>query len=458
MFEGSNVQVTCVGRPHLGAPLGSQEYVNEFMSKKIDQWINEVEVLSTIARAQPHAAYSALTHGLSSRWLYVSRTVPQIYHHLQRLEDKLSSILMPALTNRPPPCAVDRLIFALPACLGGLGIRDPSQKSEFEYAASQKVCSPIKNQIISGNDTYDYKCECAQVEAKFNIRRERQQGDNLSRDGIFNSLNHSDKHILSLAGEKGASSWLTVLPIKEFGFCLQRRHFFDALCLRYGWLPADLPVHCGCGSSFTVEHALSCNKGGFPSIRHNEVRNFTADVLTEVCSDVHVEPHLQPVSEGEFATGTSLNTSDGARLDIAASGFWGGRYQRTYLDVRVFNPHAPSNKALSIEKCYLKHEKEKKRVYERRILEVEHSSFTPLVFSVTSGMGRECSLFYKRLASFLADKRDQSYNEILCWLRCSLSFMLLRSSIQCLRGARSSVHHAVYQPIDLITKESNLFG
>ena len=53
-----------------------------------------------------------------------------------------------------------------------------------------------------------------------------------------------------------------------------------------------------------------------------EVRNFTADVLTEVCYDVHVEPHLQLVSEGEFATGTSLNTSDGARLDIAVSGFW----------------------------------------------------------------------------------------------------------------------------------------
>ena len=56
------------------------------------------------------------------------------------------------------------------------------------------------------------------------------------------------------------------------------------------------------------------------------------------------------------------------------------RYERTYLDVRVFNPHAPSNKTLSIEKCYLKHEKEMKRQYELCILKVEHSSFTLLVF------------------------------------------------------------------------------
>ena len=86
-------------------------------------------------------------------------------------------------------------------------------------------------------------------------------------------------------------------------------------------------------SSLSVEHALSCPKGGFPSIRHNEIRDLTADLLTEVCSDVHIEPDLQPV-EGELLTGLSANVQDGARLDIAANGFWGGRFERTY--VRVF--------------------------------------------------------------------------------------------------------------------------
>ena len=47
----------------------------------------------------------------------------------------------------------------------------------------------------------------------------------------------------------------------------------------------------------------------------------TADLLTEVCSDVHIEPDLQPV-EGELLTGLSANVQDGARLDIAANGFW----------------------------------------------------------------------------------------------------------------------------------------
>ena len=40
----------------------------------------------------------------------------------------------------------------------------------------------------------------------------------------------------------------------------------------------------------------------------------------------------------------TANVEDGARLDIAANGFWGGRYERTFIDVRIFNPHAPSNR------------------------------------------------------------------------------------------------------------------
>ena len=46
----------------------------------------------------------------------------------------------------------------------------------------------------------------------------------------------------------------------------------------------------------------------------------------------------------------------------------------------------------------------------------------------------------------------------LCWLRCRLSYSLLRSSIQAIRGARSSQGHAVKSPtaIDHITKESHI--
>jgi len=55
---------------------------------------------------------------------------------------------------------------------------------------------------------------------------------------------------------------------------------------------SGLPAHFTCGNSFTVEHTLSCPKGGLPSIRHNKIRDLTATLLTEVCSQVVVESEL----------------------------------------------------------------------------------------------------------------------------------------------------------------------
>ena len=73
---------------------------------------------------------------------------------------------------------------------------------------------------------------------------------------------------------------------------------------------------------------------------------------------------------------------------------------------------------------YRAHEREKKRAYEQRVQEVEHSSFTPLVLSATGGTGNEATTFFKCLASLLAEKWDSHYSSTLYWLRCRLSFSL----------------------------------
>ena len=239
--------------------------------------------------------------------------------------------------------------------------------------------------------------------------------------------------------EKGASSWLTVLPLEEHQFSFHKQAFRDALALRYGWQPSQLPAYCSCGEPFSVQHALSCPKGGYPSIQHNELWDFTASLLSETCHGVAVEPSLQPITSERFVHATA-NTQDGARLDIVADGFWGGSFERAFFDVRVFNPFAQTNSHSSIQATYRHHENLKKKHYEKRIREVEHSSFTPLVFSTTGSLGPAADSFYKRLASMLADKWKQPYSTTMSWLRCRLSFSLLRSSIRCLRGARSSAH------------------
>ena len=113
-----------------------------------------------------------------------------------------------------------------------------------------------------------------------------------------------------------------------------------------------------------------------------------------MCNDVQIEPELQEITT-EVMSGRCANTTNGARLDIAASGLWGGRRERTFVDVRVFNPFAPSNCNTTLDRCYTKHEREKVRAYGQRIREVEHATFVPLVMSATGGLAKQATNFYK---------------------------------------------------------------
>jgi len=45
----------------------------------------------------------------------------------------------------------------------------------------------------------------------------------------------------------------------------------------------------------------------------------------------------------------------------------------------------------SLDKAYRINESEKKRTYNERIIKVKYSTCTPLVFSVTGGIGREAA-------------------------------------------------------------------
>ena len=78
IFANTNVHVTTEGKKHLGAPLGSESYIKSEVSEQVKEWTEELNTLSEIARIHPHAAYCAYIHGLKSKWLYLTRTTPDI--------------------------------------------------------------------------------------------------------------------------------------------------------------------------------------------------------------------------------------------------------------------------------------------------------------------------------------------------------------------------------------------
>ena len=56
---------------------------------------------------------AVLTHGLSSQWLYLVRTIPDIGDKFQPLEDIIRQVLIPALICGIPPTTMQHALICL---------------------------------------------------------------------------------------------------------------------------------------------------------------------------------------------------------------------------------------------------------------------------------------------------------------------------------------------------------
>ena len=132
------------------------------------------------------------------------------------MERIVQSRLIPAWTGRAPPNAAERNLFALPARLGGPGIIDPSSCSSSEFCQSVKISSPLTNLILQHRSDYPPAALAAQLSAKLLVNKERLEATKSAEDALRISLDDSQCYAITLAKEKGASSWLTSLPLEEF--------------------------------------------------------------------------------------------------------------------------------------------------------------------------------------------------------------------------------------------------
>ena len=172
-------------------------------------------------------------------------------------------------------------------------------------------------------------------------------------------------------------------------------------------------------------------------MRHNNIRDLTANILIEAgCKGVEIEPPLLPIT-GETFQYRSTITENSARLDVSARGLWSS-FDKIYTDIRVFNSLAPTNSRQSVEDTFRRHEQEKIRNYNDRVVQVEKATFTPLVFSTTGLMGPRAEVFYKKAASELSRKTGHTYSDSIRYIRLRLSFCLLKTILIAIRGYRGN--------------------
>ena len=110
------------------------------------------------------------------------------------------------------------------------------------FDASVAITSPLIQEIIFQQCTkFSAAFLSDQCQAKDDVSS-RHQWQVSCESELMSLLSNDLCCIVQLSSEKGASSWLLVLPIEEHGFVLHKGAFWDALCLRNGWLSSGLPA------------------------------------------------------------------------------------------------------------------------------------------------------------------------------------------------------------------------
>ena len=240
----------------MGGVIGSEAFEQQFLQQKVQDWISDLRKLSIIAESQPHAAYSAYSHGLSFQWNYFFWVCTLSSCLFQPLEDLIGSVFIPKLLGHEILGKVKRDLFSLPVHLGGLGLFNPTVTAIRQHACSLYTSSPLVDLIVS--QIYDTSsCFAIQVQLRSEVltthRKELQEFAN----NIYDQLSSELQSSVELACEKGASNWLSCLPLRSHGFALHKSAFRDGLLLRYHWTPLACPTSCACGHDFTIDHCIS---------------------------------------------------------------------------------------------------------------------------------------------------------------------------------------------------------
>ena len=106
------------------------------------------------------------------------------------------------------------------------------------------------------------------------------------------------------------------------------------------------------------------------------------------------------------------------------------------------HPNSPSYIDKPIKDVYVLHEQAKKRKYNERVLQVERGSFTPIVGSTFGGWGEEADKHHKRIATLIAQKKNEEYADVISHIRTRLRFSTLKSILTAVRGMRGKSRQA----------------
>ena len=216
-FNETNIQITTQGRRHLGTALGTSKFRNEYIMQKINKWVEELHASSEIAKIEPQVAYTCFLSGYKHKLDYYMRKIPGIGKLLRKVDEVILTEFIPAITGGIFITENERKLLSLAPRLGGLGIPIFEELCEIEYQNSIMISEHLCNRIT---DQFRRHEPDPELNNKKQIKYMNNDQQKKVLEIIRNEMSSEERTQNDLNLETGASSWLTVLPIKDEGYIL----------------------------------------------------------------------------------------------------------------------------------------------------------------------------------------------------------------------------------------------
>ena len=149
------------------------------------------------------------------------------------IQESIDDLLLPTLFGQTEPLPSDlRQLVTLTPAQGGLGVPDLRFEAPQQFAASTSITAPHVDSIttqsmlmVAGENSTEELKRQHQALKTASVKSRMESIDSTLPSDLLRSVNQSR--------DKGASSWLTAVPLVDHGLVLNEQEFRDSLGLKY---------------------------------------------------------------------------------------------------------------------------------------------------------------------------------------------------------------------------------
>ena len=144
---GINVKVASLGKQQLDAVIGRKIFKVSYTKSLVDDWINQLKLLSMVVESELQSAYSVFVGGFKGNLTYLMHTIPLLRDLLKPLENVIIFNFIPAVTGKHLFLDNNHVLLLLPVRFGGLEIPLFCNSANCEYQNSRKFTSSLTNPV-----------------------------------------------------------------------------------------------------------------------------------------------------------------------------------------------------------------------------------------------------------------------------------------------------------------------